>query len=120
MAPMEWTRINVPALERMRSTEARQLLPRHEWPAWARAARTFSAACLTPLGCPPALSTGTLSTGNVQASIDFERQSKTGPPFRYYRFWYVSVVDGRLFQSEQIKDVEYGHHRTHRPEWLAS
>jgi hypothetical protein len=39
---------------------------------------------------------------------------------RYYRYLYAGTEDGRMFQSEPLKNLEYGHHRDHRPIWFAS
>jgi hypothetical protein len=80
----------------------------------------YSGAWLSWVGSPLAMSTGTLSTGNVQASIDMERTSERPPSLRYYRYHYVKIIDGRVFQSSPIKDLEYERHREQRPTWLAS
>jgi len=116
---MKWKKTCVPALETVLSTGQAQPLAPDAWPLWTRRKPDFSGAWYTYVGGPLATSTGTLSTGNVQAYIDIERKASQPPPLRYDRYLYAKVHDGRVFQAGPIKDVEYGHHREQRPSWLA-
>lgn len=117
---MNWKEIPLPALETILSTGEAQPLAPEAWPAWARTTAGFSGAWLYPVGGPLATSTGTLSTGNVQAYIDVERKAPEPPLLRYYRYLYVKMTDGRVFQAGPIKDLEYDRHREQRPPWLGS
>lgn len=117
---MEWKEVPLPAFETALSTGQKQHLPREYWPKWARMKDDYAGAWLSWVGGPLAMSTGTLSTGNVQASIDMERTSERPPFLRYYRYHYVKIIDGRVFQSSPIRDIEYGHHHEQRPRCLAS
>ena len=117
---MKWKEINLPALHTILSTGQAQPLSPEAWPGWARTTPGFSAAWLYPVGGPLATATGTLSTGNVQAYIDIERNAPVPPPLRYYRYLYVEMTDGRVFQAGPIKDLEYERRREERPPWLAS
>jgi hypothetical protein len=80
----------------------------------------FSGAWFSPLDGELAVSTAALSTGNVLASVDFERTATTAPALRYYRYLYVKMMDGRVFQAGPFKDLEYKRHRDRRPPWLDS
>lgn len=116
---MDWKEIPLPALDGILSTGEAQRLDREAWPSWARATPAFSGAWLTWVGGPLATSTGSLSTENVQAHVDFERQAEDPAPLRYYRYLYVKMNDGRVFQAGPFKDLEYNRHREERPSWLA-
>ena len=117
---IKWKQLDLPALTASRSTEPNQSLFREEWPLWAQRQQEFSASWLYPMGGQTAKSTATLSTANVQAYVDFERIASAPPPRRYYRYLYARTEDGRIFQSQPLKNLEYGHHRESRPAWLAS
>jgi len=117
---MEWKEVSLPAFETTLSTGQNQPLPREYWAKWAQMKYDYPDAWSTWVGGPLAMSTGTLSTGNVQVSIDMERMSEWPPFRRYYRYHYVKIIDGRVFQSSPIKDVEYGHHHERRPTCLPS
>lgn len=115
---MRWNEINLPVLTTNLSTAPAQPLSRDGWPTWAQGTTDFVAGWLYPIGSSRAASTAELSTGCAQAYVDFERNASIGPPFRYYRYAYATVLDGRTFQFGPIKDVEYGHHRWGRPPGL--
>lgn len=117
---MDWKEIPLPALETILSTGHAQPLAPEAWPPWARTRPGFSGAWFYYVGGPLATSTGTLSTGGVQAYIDIERSASQSPQLRYYRYLYVKMTDGRVFQAGPIKDLEYERHREQRPRWLAS
>jgi hypothetical protein len=117
---MNWKEVTLPVLETVLSTGQAQPLPPEAWPQWARTTPGFSAAWSYYVGGPLATSTGVLSTGNVLAYIDIERKAAQPPQLRYYRFFYVKMTDGRVFQAGPIKDLEYERHREERPSWLAS
>ena len=117
---MEWKEVPLPAFDTTLSTGQKQPLPREYWPNWARMKDDYTRAWSSWVGGPLAMSTGTLSTGNVQVSIDMERRSQRSPLWRYYRYYFGKIIDGRVFQSSPIKDVEYGHHHEQRPTCLPS
>jgi hypothetical protein len=119
-AMAEWKEIQLPALQNLLSTHEAQPLAREQWPEWTRATPDFVAAWYTPLDAPLATSSGTLSSGHAQASIDMERTDSKPPLLRYYRYVYCKMVDGRIFQAGPFKDLEYERHRNERPPWLAS
>jgi hypothetical protein len=113
--------MEVPALEKLLSTEEKQFLAREEWPKSIRSKQDVTEMRLTPVLDPPATSTGSLSTGHLHSYIDAERVATKGKPFRYYRYHFAETIDHRLFQwSVPDKDVEYGHHRDERPPWFGS
>lgn len=115
---MKWKKIRVPALETTLSTGQYQPLPREDWQDWAQKNAEMSAAWLSYVGGPVAMSTGTLSTGNVQVYIDIERRDRRSPALRYYRYPCAMIIDGQVFQCGPFKDVEYGHHHQQRPSCL--
>jgi len=117
---VKWKVVSFPALEGALSTGEVQALPREEWPAWAQTAPDFSGAWYSYVGGPSATSSGDLSTGNVQASVDLERINSTPPQRRYYRFLYARMDDGRVFQAGPFKELEYERHRDERPPWFCS
>lgn len=117
---MNWKEIRLPALDTILSTGQAQPLAPEAWPSWARATPGFSGAWSSYVGGPLATSTGTLSTGNVHAYLDVERKASQPHSLRYYRYLYVKIIDGRVFQAGPIKDLEYDRHREERPPWLAS
>jgi hypothetical protein len=118
---IKWKQVDLPALSTNRATGPNQSLSREEWPSWTQAQPQFSAGWLFPLDGVAAPSTAALSTGNVQACVNFERiASSTSADLRYYRYLYARTMDGRTFQSEPLKNLEYGHHRNERPTWFAS
>ena len=112
---LNWKEIDVPAFEKILSTGQAQPLSPDDWPRWAHTAPGFSGACLYPVLSQLATSTGSLSTEQVHAYIDIERSATRPPSLRYYRYLYVKMTDGRLFQSPPFKDIEYEHHREERP-----
>ena len=105
----------MPALQTLLSTGEAQPLPSETWPAWARTTPGFSGAWFSYVGGSPATSTGTLSTGNVHGYVDIERTAQEPPTLRYYRYLYVKMTDGRVFQAGPLKDLEYDRHREERP-----
>lgn len=117
---LNWKEIDVPALEAIVSTGATQPLPRDSWPAWAQREGQFTGAWLSPILDPDASSTGSLSTEHLEAVVDIERQSPTGDPLRYYRYFYAKLADGRVFQAGPFEDLDYERHRDTRPPWLGS
>lgn len=117
---MNWKEIPLPALQTLLSTGEAQPLPRETWPAWAQTTPGFSGAWFSYVGGLAATSTGTLSTGNVDGYVDIERTAPDSPTLRYYRYMYVKMTDGRVFQAGPFKDLEYERHREERPSWLAS
>lgn len=117
---MNWKEIKLPVLETILSTGRAQPLAPEAWPPWARATSAFSGAWFSYVGGPLATSTGTLSTGNVQAYLDVERKASQPPSLRYYRYLYVKMIDGRVFQAGPSKDLGFERHREERPPWLAS
>ena len=117
---MRWKQIDLPALTTSRSTEENQSLLREEWPSWAQTQQQFSAGWLYPMPGADAPSTAVLSTGYVEAYVDFERVTSSSSPLRYYRYLYARIEDGRMFQSGPLKNLEYGHHRNTRPTSFAS
>lgn len=117
---MNWKEIGVPALKSILSTGQAQPLLRDAWPAWARAAPGFAGAWLYPVLAPLATSAGSLSTEQIHAYIDIERRAPEPPSLRYYRYLYVKMTDGRVFQAGPFKDLEYERHREERPPWLGS
>jgi len=117
---MRWKQMDLPALATSRSTAANQSLSRNEWPSWAQRHHQFAAGWLSPVAGAAAPSTAALSTGHVEAYVDFERITSTSSVLRYYRYLYARTEDGRMFQSEPLKNVEYGHYRNDRPTWFSS
>jgi len=117
---MNWKEVPLPALETLLSTGEAQPLPPQTWPAWARTAPGFSGAWFSFVGGPSATSTGSLSTDKVHGYVDIERTASQPPALRYYRYLYVKMRDGRVFQAGPWKDLEYERQREHRPSWLAS
>jgi hypothetical protein len=116
---MNWKEIPLPALDAILSTGEAQPLDPKAWPSWARTTPGFSGAWFTYIGGALATSTGTLSTENLQAHVDLERKAQEPPPLRYYRYLYVRMTDGRIFQAGPFKHLEYDRHREERPSWLA-
>ncbi len=116
---LNWKEVSPETLATMLSTGEAQPLAREAWPRWAQTP-AFSGAWFTYVGSPLATSTGTLSTGNVQGYVDIERTATKLPSLRYYRHFYVKMVDGRVFHAGPIKDLEYERHREQRPGWFAS
>lgn len=117
---MNWKQVPLPALQTLLSTGEAQPLPRATWPDWARATPGCSGAWFSHVGADPATSTDALSTGHVHGYVDMERTAAERPPLRYYRYLYVKMTDGRVFQAGPLKDLEYERHREVRPSWLAS
>jgi hypothetical protein len=117
---MNWKEVPLPALQTLLSTGEAQPLPPETWPAWGRTTPGFSGAWFSHVGGLPATSTGTLSTGNIHGYVDMERTSSEPPTLRYYRYLYVKMTDGRVFQAGPFKDLEYERRREERPPWLAS
>lgn len=117
---MNWKEVPLPALETLLSTGEAQPLQPETWPVWARTTPGFSGAWFSYVDGVPATSTGTLSTGNVHGYVDIERTATQSPTLRYYRFLYVKMTDGRVFQAGPLKGLEYDRHREARPAWLAS
>ena len=117
---IKWKQVDLPALAMSRSTAPNQSLFRDEWPLWTQKRQDFSAGWLYFMGDLAAPSTAALSTGNVQAYVDFERTVSASSILRYYRYLYARTNDRRLFQSEPLKNLEYGHYRNYRPKWFAS
>lgn len=115
---MNWKEVPLPALDAIMSTGEAQPLDPKAWPSWARATPGFSGAWFTYIGGALATSTGTLSTEHVQAHVDFERKAQEPLLLRYYRYLYVKMTDGRVFQAGPFKDLEYDRHRDERPSWL--
>jgi hypothetical protein len=81
---VNWKVVNFSALEGVLSTGEAQPLPRDEWPAWAQGDPRFTGAWYSFVGGPTATSSGDLSTGHIQASVEIERTAPTGKPLRYY------------------------------------
>ena len=117
---LNWKEVPADTLSAMLSTGEAQPLARETWPRWAQATPGFSGAWFSYVGGPLATSTGTLSTGHVQGYVDVERTATTPPSLRYYRHYYVQMVDDRVFHAGPIKDLEYKRYREERPEWLAA
>ena len=117
---MKWKQIDLPSLTLSLSTASEQPLSRDKWPTWTQKQLEFAAGWFTPTDGSVAPSTVAMSTAHVQAYVDFERRASVGAPFRYYRYLYATIADGRTFQSEPLKNVEYGHHRDGRPTWLTA
>lgn len=118
---MEWRLIPFPALDNLRSTEARQPLARDRWPRWAQAKIDFTAGLLTPLDGPRSLSSGMLSSGNAQAFFELERiEPGSTAPRRYYGYVYCQLPDGRSFQKGPYKNLGYQRHCITPPPWFAS
>jgi hypothetical protein len=115
-----WKEIDLPSFTTILSTGQAQPLAPELLPSWAQSSTEFSGAWLYPVGGPLATSTGGLSTRNVQAYIDIERTASKPPALRYYRYLYVKMTDGRVFQAGPIKNLEYKRHRNERPPWLTS
>lgn len=116
---MNWKEVLSSALDAILSTGEAQPLDPKAWPSWARTTPGFTGAWFTYIGDTLATSTGTLSTEHLHAHVDFERTAEEPPPLRYYRFVYVKMIDGRVFQAGPFKDLEYDRHREERPAWLA-
>jgi hypothetical protein len=112
--------IDLPAFSTLQSTEQLQPLNREQWPQWAQQTPNFSGAWITPIEGSVAISTTHLSTSNVTATVDLERTSTSGAPLRYYRYLYIKMQDGRVFQSGPFKELEYERHRDERPSWLTN
>jgi len=117
---MNWKEVPLPALQTLLSTGQAQPLSPEAWPAWARTAPGFSGAWFFYVGGSAATSTGNLSTGNVHGYVDLERTAPEPPTLRYYRYLYVKMTDGRVFQAGPLKDLEYDRHREDWPSWLTS
>ena len=115
---MNWKEVPLPALQTLLSTGEAQPLPPDTWPGWAQTTPGFSGAWFSYVGGPAPTSTGILSTGNVHGYVDVERTAPTPPTMRYYRYLYVKMTDGRVFQAGPLKDLEYDRHREERPSWL--
>jgi hypothetical protein len=113
-----WKETQLPALDKLLSTGEAQPLPREDWPEWARSKSEYTGVWLYPVLDPLALSTGNLSTDNVHSFLDAERSANKGSPLRYYRYLYIKMIDGRVFQAGPFKDLEYERHRYERPSWL--
>ena len=108
----------MPALDEALSTGCVHSLSREAMPNWAREVKTVTGAWLYFQGGVHAVSTGHLSTGGVHAYVDVERYDPANPIFKYDRYFFIRMVDGRVFQAGPFKDIEYGHHRDDRPHWL--
>jgi hypothetical protein len=113
-----WKEVELPLLETALTTDRAKELTRNEMPVWAQTVPAVSAAWLYYEGGAPLDSTGSLSTGDVHVHLDVERQHDESPRFRYDRYLFVKMRDGRAFQLGPDKDVEYGHHHVTRPDWI--
>jgi hypothetical protein len=119
-AAMKWREIDLPALSTLVSTGAAQPLAREQWPTCAQESTGFTGAWLSPSAGTVPESTAALCISNVQAHLDVERSASHSPALRYYRYLYIKMNDGRVFQSGPFKDLEYERHRNERPMWLTS
>jgi hypothetical protein len=117
---MDWREISLPALSNILSTGEAQPLARDQWPKWARDTPAFTGAWFTPLDAPLNVSTGTLASSGAQAYVDMERRHARPPTYRYARYVYCQMVDGRTFQLGPLKELEYERHREERPPWFES
>ena len=118
---MRWKQTrSFPAIANMLSTQERQPIGPDQWPLWAQSRLDFSGLWLTPLDAPWSMSTGLLSSGTAQAYVEIERIAPgSTAPFRYYGFYYCRLADGRLFQSEPLKQhLGYERHREDRAPWF--
>jgi hypothetical protein len=113
-----WKEVELPLLQAALSTGRARELTRDEMPVWAQTVPEVSGAWLYYEGGAALDSTGSLSTSDVHAHLDVERQRDDSPRFRYDRYFLVKMRDGRVFQLGPDKDVEYGHHHETRPDWI--
>ena len=88
---------------------------REKWPLWAERMQGISGSWFSYVGAMDATSTGSLSTDHAKGYIDVERRSTSGATHRYYRYFFVRMIAGRVFQLGPRKDNEYRHHRYDRP-----
>ncbi len=114
-----WNEISLTALDAAFSTGHMYRLKREQMPQWAQEAGAITGAWLWSYRGDPVLSTGLLSTGDVHGHFDVERSYPDRPRFKYDRYFFIRLVDGRVFQIGPFKDVEYGHHLNERPAWFA-
>lgn len=117
---MRWNEISALTFSTALSSGQFQPLPPDQWPTWAQGSTKFSGAWGTVVGGPLAPSTAGLSTSSGEAYVDLERTGTRAPHLRYYRFAYVQMADGRVFESTPLKNLEYERHRNERPTFLTA
>ena len=115
MTDLQWREVGLPALHAAVSSGCTQFVPPELRPQWAQQLPSVTGAWLYYEGGIPLGSTGSMSTQQAQARLDIER---TDPPvLKYYRYFFVELSDGRVFQLGPFKDLDYGHRLHSRPEW---
>ncbi len=114
----KWKEIELAALDVDPSTGMMHALSCQELPGWARKVTNVTGAWCCLYGGEPVASTGLLSTDDVHGHIDIERSYSHHPRFKYDRYFFIKVMDDRVFQLGPFKDVEYGHHLDERPAFL--
>lgn len=113
-----WSEVSPATLDGLLSTGEAVQCAQGTWPSWAGRMRGVSGCWFSYVGAIEATSTDTLSTDHAKGYIDVERRETSGATHRYYRYFFVKMTDGRVFQLGPVKDLEYGHHREDRPSWL--
>ena len=113
----DWKEVGMEALTTALSSGATTPVAPELLPDWIDDMPGFTGAWLYYGGGAPALSTESLSTLDAQASMDVERRD--GELLKFYRYYYMLMEDGRVFQFGPVKDMEYGHHLKEQPDWIA-
>lgn len=115
---LRWREVGLPALNAALSSGRTYFLPGELRPEWTQQLPTVTAAWLYYEGGPLLGSTGSLSTSAAQARMDVERFDPSDPNLlKYDRYYFVRMVDDRVFQLGPFKDQDYGHHLRQRPQW---
>ena len=115
---LQWREVDVPALNQALSSGQTYYVPPELMPDWAQGLKTVSGVWLHYHRGQPAGSTVSLSTSQAQARLDIERFDPTDAGLlKYDRYYFIKMVDQRVFQIGPFKNVDYGHHLRERPRW---
>ena len=112
-----WKQIECSAFEADHTAGKLQPLPSDNWPTWGKRNHIKMNMYFTDLDREKKGDTGYLSTSDVNTEILMERYDKH--MYKYYSYYYVELVDGRVFQiGPYTTNIPGGHHQLKRPEWL--
>ncbi len=114
-----WKQIEWSTFEAIRSIGKLQPLPQEHWVDWSDSNKTITNMYFTDLDREKKGDTDYLSLFEVNAKMLMERYEHG--TFKYYSYYFITMVDGRVFQSRPYtSDIPGGHHQLKRPDWLSA